>query len=143
MMKKLLLTALFSIVGSTAYSASFAEVPVTSFTDVATNGAMMFSSAPIRFIAVTISTPSDNGYIAFFRSTSPVFTANITTQTKINTNFAPGNSYPQTVPLYDMYNDSYTYFSKFGNAEVTLWFKCTGSTNLGVCPGLKRSGGRP
>lgn len=144
-MKKLFLAAL-GIVSFWAQAHAitleeFNYIPVSSFTDASTPGPIMFTSATIQFVGVTVASPSANGYIAFYRSTSPVFTADIATQTVVGTDDLPANS-DVFVPLFEMKNTSYTFLSKVGNAQVTLWFRCPKRLEIapGVCPGLKYSG---
>jgi hypothetical protein len=136
-MKKLILS-LFVLTITSPLFAGFRDMRVSSYTDIDTSGPIMFSSAPMQFIAITISTPAPNSFVSFFRSTSPVFNAFLTTQTKVNT----WNGNVNYIPMYDMYNESYTFMNKVGNAEITIWYECTGLTSLGVCPGLDRNGGR-
>jgi hypothetical protein len=139
-MKKLLLIAslLFSVnsVHATYGTVTNYEQTFTTYTEASAAGPVMFSSAPIRFLAVSPSTASPNGYLAIFRSTSPTFTADIATQTLI-----PLYGNPE-VPrmLFDMTNTSYTFINKVGVGGITIWLNCVGRTDVGLCPGLPYSG---
>jgi len=120
-------------------------IPMSSWTNVATGGPILFTSATIQFVGVTISSPSApaGGKIIIYRSTSAAFTLDIATQTTISTEFntfaAESNHF---IPLFEMKNTSYTYLNKIGDAEVTYWIRCVGKSEIGVCPGLKGSGQR-
>lgn len=120
------------------------DVPISSYTDSATPGPILFSSQTIRFTGMTISSAIPNSYVAFYRSTTPVFTADIATQTLIYTGWNPASSNATFIPLFEMTNASYTFISKVGLAQVTFWFHCTDKRGNapGFCPGLKASGQR-
>lgn len=125
------------------WSEMWTDIPRSSFTAAATVGPMMFSSQTVQIVGVTVSTNSANGRITFYRSTSAIFTPDIATQTWVNTSNAPLNTF---IPLFDMRNSSYTYMSKEGTAEVTIWLHCpdkrVGPDLPGFCPGLKGNGQR-
>ena len=145
-MKKIFLGLGILFLGVKAYAGpiDWNDIPNSSYTDVGSPNAIMFSSCPIMFVGVTISSPTPNGGIAFFRSTSPTFTSDITTQTFIGSFYNPNQLADTFVPLFNMKNTSYTYITKPGTAKVTIWFKCPkeGNTSIltGPCPGLTFSG---
>lgn len=148
-MKKTLLAILGLLsLGGGAHAASPVDwnyIPISSYTDVATAGTIMFSSSPIQFVGITISSPAPNSYVAFYRSTTPVFTAEIATQTLVVTNWASFNNSPVFIPMFEMKNTSYTFISKVGNAQVTYWFRCLPNSKglrVGICPGLPWDGDR-
>lgn len=147
-MKKLFLSLIALFVCGVAHATmaeEFNYVPFSSYTDAATAGPVLFTSASVQFVGVTISSPSDGGigYIAFYRSTSAAFTANLATQTLINTSFLQTGG-PVYIPLFEMKNDSYTYFSKVGLADVTIWLRYPAMKKgrVGTYPGLPTSGMR-
>ena len=108
----------------------------SSYTVADTKGAVLFSSANIRWIGITVGLEAA-GNVAIFRSTSPTFTTNLGTQTLVDTSDSP-----HFFPMHDVYNGSYTYIHKNGTAKVTYWYRCTPSLEgSGVCPGLKLGGG--
>ncbi len=119
-------------------------IPYSSYTEVATPGPILFTSATIQFVGVMIGSPSvnANGFISIFRSTSNVFTNNIATQTLFSTDYLSVNDGPIFIPLFEMKNTSFTYISKAGNAKVTYWIRCvpTPRNRLGICPGLPWNG---
>src|SRR5437868_184923 len=113
-------------------------LPNSSFTDVATPGPIMFTSATIQFVSIIISSTAPNSYLAFYRSTSSAFTANLDTQVLINTDYQTYSNGPTYVPLEDIRNSSFTYFSKVGTARVMMLIRCI-RTKLdapGICPSL-------
>lgn len=125
-MKKIVLLlgmlALFPAVKGHAEPFDFGGKVASSFSDVATNGPVMFASGTIRFVGAIISSGSSNGVIAIYRSTASVFTADLSTQTRINCSFSAINTNPNTVDFYGMENDSYTYVQRVGGCEATLFF---------------------
>lgn len=116
-------------------------IPYSSFSITATPGTVLFTSATIQFVAITISSPAIGSSITIFRSTSPTFTADITTQAFINTDYSymTGSIH---LPLYEMKNTSYTYINKVGGAITTIWLRCVPPTKSrnGLCPGLSGTG---
>ena len=143
-MKKILLALAILGVSSTGRAitpAEYAYVPSSSYSIVATDGPILFTSAPIQFVGVTVSSPVLGGFMAFFKSTSSAFTADISTWTVVRTEFNIMNAGPNNhTPLFDMRNTSYTYINKVGAAETTIWFRCVGATEIGNCPGLSNLG---
>ncbi len=121
-------------------------IPSSSYTEVGTSGPIFFSSGTIQIIGVTISSPASNSWIAFFRSTTPVLTTDIATQTLISTDYLGSNNSATFIPMFEMQNDSYTYLSHFGNSKLTIWLRCprkaSAIAGYGTCPGLKSSGQR-
>lgn len=144
-MKKLFLS-LFAILSfakmAHAEPADWNYIPITSYTDVATPGTILFTSAPVQFVSLTISSPSPNGYIVIYRSTTPVFTADIATQTYIGNDYLAFNSGPTEIDMHEMKNTSFTYISKVGTAKVTMYLRCSppAKTRQGLCPGLPWNG---
>lgn len=149
-MKKLLfltLGLLFSYVPAHALTPEELQyVPYSSFTDANTNGNMMFSSAPVAFIGVTISSPAPNSSFTIYRSTSPTWTPDVSTQVFVWTDYAGNNGGPQFVDMFGMKNASYTHINKAGNAKLIIWIQCP-KENLkgnepywGFCPGLPFTG---
>lgn len=145
-MKKLLLAALglFAISGLAHAMApeELQYVPFSSFTDVSTNGNMLFSSAPIAFVGITVSSPAVGSSITIYRSTSPTWTPDISTQAMIVTDYVNLNGGPQFVDLFGMTNTSYTHINKAGTAKLIFWINCprekvkNGQPYWGFCPGL-------
>lgn len=126
----------------------FAYIPTSSFTDVDTAGNMMFSSAPIRFIGVTISSPgTNNSSLTIYRSTNPAWSKDTSTQVFIATDFLNVNSGPIFVDLFGITNTSYTHINKNGTAKLIIWVQCvkenlkSGQPYWGFCPGLPLSSG--
>ena len=116
-------------------------IPRSSYTEVPTNGgAILFSSAPIQFVGVTVSSPSSGSSVTIFRSTEDAFSNLIASQVHINTDYFTNYSPSTFIPLFNLKNTSYTYINKIGTAKVIYWFNCVGETNLGVCPGMSPSG---
>ena len=145
-MRKLILSLGILFLGTKLHAGTIAwnDIPVSSYTDVGTGGPIQFSSTPIQFVGITVSSPSPNGYIAIYRSTSASFTADVGTQTLIGTDYSPIFSGIVYYPLFETRNTSYTYISKVGTAKVTYWFKCPNESSTrvqGICPGLTYSGG--
>lgn len=152
-MKKILLS-IFGFFACTSISHAimaeeFNYVPYSSFTDAATAGPILFTSATIKFVGITVSSPAPNGYIALFRSTSPTFLSDQATQTVVGMDHSPSG--PDVfIPLFLTTNSSYTYISKSGTGQATIWFFCrpnskSGQSNVpvqGLCPGLPISGQR-
>lgn len=116
---------------------------LSSYTIGATGGAILFTSATINFIGITISSSAPNSYVAFYKSTSAVFTADISTLTSLATDYQSQNNNSSLVPIPWMANSSYTYINKVGGAILTYWFKCYPSVkgNLGLCGGNNSSAG--
>ena len=145
-MRKLLLALGVLFLGVKVHAGPIAwnDIPNSSYTDVGSGGNIMFSSCPTQFVGVTIASPSANGFIAFYRSTTSIWTPDLSTQTIIGTDYNPFNQSTIFVPLFDMRNTSYTHINKVGVAKVTYWFKCTkensSAANTGLCPGLGYSG---
>lgn len=123
----------------------FNYIPFSSYTDVATPGVVLFSSAAVQWVAITISSPTqpaDISYVAIYRSTSPVMLMNnVSTQVLIATNFG-GIGNPITIPLFEMKNDSFTYISKVGNAKLIYWIRYPKQLKgrSGTYPGMNTSG---
>lgn len=142
-MKKALLFILFPFLASSAMAQiENYSIPRTSYSEVATPSAVLFTSAPIQFVGISISSPSPNSLIAIYRSTSAAFTADIGSQTTVSTSYF-NSEQPVFIPLFDMMNTSYTYINKVGTADVTIWFRCASvSSGVGLCPGLRLSGQR-
>lgn len=121
-------------------------VPYSSYSDVSTNGNMMFSSASVQFVGITISSPAPSSFLAIYRSTSASWTPDISTQVFIWTDYAGNNGGPQYVDLFGMRNDSYTHINKAGGAKVILWIQCprprlkNNERPWGFCPGLATNG---
>jgi len=140
-MKKIIF-ALSFLMGGVLHASGLPEwnyIPRSSYTEVASGGAVLFSSGPIQFVAITVSSASANSYVAIFRSTSATFTADITTQIAIATD-AQSIMTTNYIPLYDMLNTSYTYINKVGPSKLIYWIRCPNNNNVGACPGLKSSG---
>lgn len=140
-MKKLLFAFGLLFVSSLAKADSPSEwnyIPITSYTEVATPGPVMFTSATIQFVGVSISSPAPGSSLVIFRSTSAVWTSDISTQTSFSTSYLDLNNAPSFIPLFEMKNTSYTYINKIGTAKITLWFRCPKrrDTEPGLCPGL-------
>lgn len=125
-MKKFLILFGFALlISSTKAHADgfdFGGKVVSSFSDVATVGPVMLASGTIRFIACEISSGASNGSITIYRSTSPNFTPDISTQTRMSCAFQVTNTNPNPIDLYGMENDSYTFVQRVGNCEAVLWF---------------------
>lgn len=144
-MKRLILAILFFGIAGKLHAISqdeFNYIPITSYTEASTPGTILFTSASVNFVGVTIASPSANAYIAIFRSTSPTFTADIATQTIIGADYQSINTGGDFIPLMEMQNDSYTYINKSGPSKMTIWIRCRkrSITSPGVCPGLPSSG---
>lgn len=141
-MKKIILALAVLFTGALAFAESpWAYPPRSVFFNTASGGPVLFSSASISFIGVTISSPTAAGKIIIYRSTSATFTLDIQTQTIINTQFTDNSGgVNQVIPLYNMTNTSYTYINRTSAAEGTLWFRCVGQDTIGVCPGLNGLG---
>lgn len=143
-MKKLLLAILFftAVKAHAVVQEEFNYIPVASYTEITTPGTVLFTSASINFVGVTVASGAPNAYLAIFRSTSATFTADIATQTLIGADFFNTNYGTNFVPLFEMQNDSYTYINKSGNAKMTIWVRCRkrSSTAQGFCPGLTYNG---
>lgn len=138
-----LIFAMLAVSKAHAFNATdWNYIPMSTYTELATAGAVSFASGPIQFAGVTVGSPAANSYLVLFRSTSAVFTPDIATQTLITTDWS--SNFPTFIPMFEMQNDSYTYWSKLGNAKLTLWIRCpkrepsVGGYN--VCPGLTPSG---
>ena len=150
-MKKLLVVLailLFSKSAQAIMPEEFNFVPHTSYTEVATPGTILFTSATINWVGITIDSPSalgTGGLIAIQRSTSATFTPNlITTMTKIITDLTMTQTYPAFIPLFELQNTSYTYLTKVGIASVNYWFRCLERDRHptpinGLCPGVDPS----
>lgn len=150
-MKKLFLSllailALSKIAGAVSTPDEWNYIPYSSYTDVATTGNMMFSSAPIQFVGITVSSPALGSFLAIYRSTTPVWTPDISTQAFISTDYVGLNGGPQFIDLFDMKNTSYTHINKSGNAKIIIWIHCpkpnlkSNEIYAGFCPGLPFSG---
>lgn len=145
-MKKflLLIFAFFALYGVARANTpdDFNYIPYSSYTEVGTGGTVMLTSATVQFAGITISSPAPNSYIAIFRSTTPVFTANIASQAVICTDYYAPNTGPTFVDMFDMKNTSYTYINKVGTAKIIYWFRCPPPTKQrnGFCPGLPWNG---
>lgn len=145
-MKKLFLS-LFAFLALAGYVKAGTEdwnnVAITSYTEASTVGPVLFTSATIQWVAVTISSPAPNSYLAIYRSTSASFTADITTQALISTGASDltGDG-AMTIPLYEMRNTSFTYWNKSGNAKLILWYRYPPMPKgrAGNNPGLSGSG---
>lgn len=147
-MKKLLL----GILGLVAFSGvahagpeDFNYIPYSSYSDVATPGTVLLTSCPIQIAAIMLSSGATNGSITLYRSTTPVFTADISTQTVIGTDFLTFNTGPLLLPLggFEIKNESYTYINKQGAAKVTMFIRCFPNKKgqrVGLCPGLPTNG---
>lgn len=120
----------------------FNYIPYSSFTDVATPGTILFTSASINLVGVTIASGALNSYLVIYRSTSDAFGANVATQTLIDLNSNVSNFNNQFVPLFEAKNDSYTYINKVGTAKITIWTRCNQKMGgrAGNCPGLPTGG---
>ena len=118
-------------------------VPISSYTEVTTPGVVRFSSSPIRWVGMTISSPSSGsgGYVAIFKSSNEVVTPDLSTTTLVHTTYSGENDVPVYIPLMNVFSSSHTFLSKAGNAKVTLWFHCTAEPNR-VCPGLGAFGNK-
>lgn len=147
-MKKILLTLgllFFAQVVKADAPSDFNYIPFSSYTDVATNGPMLFSSAAVQIVGITIASPTafvSESYVAFYRSTSPAFMAHeASTQILVATNYVGNSIY---IPLFETINSSYTYMSKLGNAKVIFWLRYPKQLKgrSGTYPGLPASGGR-
>lgn len=149
--------ALFLMLAFAGFSSAASKydegVTYTSHTAAATAGTILFTSATVRFIGVTVSSSAENSRIAFFRSTRSILTPDIASQTVVNTGFNTQNTGNNFSPLWDMENSSFTLINKLGTAEVTYFFKCIeydGNDSIpnkrgvskGLCPGLPWSGRR-
>lgn len=147
-MRKIFLFIAAILLGNTLVHARMPQelqyVPYSSYTDVSTNGNMMFSSATIQFDAITISSPSPNSSITIYRSTSPTWTPDISTEVFINTDYV--GSHPTSIDLYGFKNSSYTHINKVGNAKLIFWVQCPqpilklNEFPWGFCPGLPWNG---
>lgn len=157
-MKKLVLIVITIFMGSLlhAWSGELDNkwgVLRTSYTQGATPGAILFTSATIRLEAVNVI-PAPGALFAFFRSTTgPVFKFDISTWTEINVDTTTSNP---GGPLYGIESTSFTYINRVGESRVTIIFRCkdwvfqpydpvTKTGYNGLCPGLPWSGnkGRP
>lgn len=149
-MKKLFLFFALLGVAAKAYALTPEElvyVPFSSYTDVSTNGNMLFSSAPIDIIGLTISSPAPNSSLTIYRSTTPIWKSDLSTQAFVWTDYAGNNGGPQYLDFMGgIKNSSYTYINKAGNAKLIIWVQCL-KENLkgnepywGFCPGLSWSG---
>ena len=119
------------------------DVPMSSYSAVDSGGIVMFTSAAIQFIAVNVSSPSlVGGFVTIYRSTNPLFTLDIVTQTSVNTYFGgPVSQQPVSIPLYNMTNSSYTFIQKSGIGQTTLFYRCpTVGSHGGLCPGISGTG---
>lgn len=150
-MKKLFLLLIALFFGASAAHALMPEeltyAPISSYTDANTNGNMLFTSATIHIIGVTISSPgTGNSSLTFYRSTSPAWTPDVSTQAFIWTDYAGNNGGPQYVDMFGMKNASYTHINKNGNAKLIIWVQCPkpslrgNEVGWGFCPGLSYSG---
>lgn len=143
-MKKLLLI-LGILLGTAQLKAAQVDwniVPTSTYTILDSGGQQFFSSATIQFVAIQLSSAGaggGNNFITFYRSTSPSFTQDLSTQVSVNL-ASTGIQLPFTVPLYDITNTSYTYYQKGGTAGITIFFRCLNLSRGGVCPGLRTSG---
>lgn len=95
---------------------------ISSYSEVATPGIVLMSSGAIYLTAVTISTPAANGKIVFFRSNREAFMSDIATQTVVDCSHVTSNGNNQSVPLFNVLNDSYTYVRRIGNCGATIWY---------------------
>lgn len=126
-MKKILAASLFLMAMAPALALAYGyddygEKIQSSYSDVATGGPVLFASGTVQFVGITISSPAPLGYIAFYRSTSTTFTSEIATQTKVDCSYQSVNTGPDFVPLFGMENTSYSYVSRFGACNATIWF---------------------
>lgn len=145
---------LFILLGSIFLSApvysltrdDLVAVPYSSFTDANTNGNMMFTSAAVHIIGVTISSPAPNSSITFYRSTSVAWSPDISTQAFIATSYTLNAAAPTFIDLFGMKNTSYTHINKVGNAKIIIWTRCpppnlkVSEVGWGFCPGLPLNG---
>lgn len=146
-MRKLFLLLIAGLSASYVHAIAVEEfnyIPLSSYTEATTAGPVLFASAPLQLIGVSVSSPVPNSYVTFWRSTSPAFTTDITTQTVIYTGWNAGSSGPAFMPMFEVKNASYTYFQKVGAAQVTIWFRGTrkGMSEPGIAtfPGLGPNG---
>lgn len=100
---------------------------ISTFSDVATGASqsgtpVMLASGTIRFIATVISSGASNGSITIYRTTSSVFTADISTQIRYSCGFLTTNTNPNPIDMFGMENDSYTFIQRIGACEATLFF---------------------
>src|SRR5690242_20648532 len=101
-MKKLALLILFGLVG-TAHSVmkeEFNYVPISSYSEAATNSAVFFSSANIRWYGITIGSAAAASGLAIFTSTSATFTPELSTRTFIATDYQESNQAASFIPLF-------------------------------------------
>ena len=139
-MKKILLTLAVLALGPFAFAAapSGNEIPLSSFSVTGQPAPFLFSSATIQLVGVTITSPAANGKLIVYFSTSANYFAAITTKTIVNLSYQNNYVGNQFVPLFDIRNTSYTYLQKIGDAITTIWLRCMGITNEGVCPGVRQ-----
>ena len=139
-MKKILLTLAVLALGPFAYAAvpSGNEIPLSSFSATSQPAPFLFSSATIQLVGVTITSPAANGKLIIYFSTSSNYFSAIATKTIVNLSYQVNSVGNQFVPLFDIRNTSFTYLQKIGDALTTIWLRCTGITNEGVCPGIRQ-----
>lgn len=121
----------------------FNYIPYSSYSDVPTNGTVLFTSCPVQLVGAIVSSGAANGSLSFSRSTSAIFTPDISTQTVIGTDYQTLNTTPGMVDFFGIRNDSYTYINKQGAAKVTLFIRCFPNRKgqrVGLCPGLPWNG---
>ncbi len=126
---KYILGFLMLFVASTAH----ATLKFSSFTAADTGGTILFSSQSLRITGITVGIEAA-GNLTIYRSTSPNFTTDITSQTAINT-----GDRPYHFPV-DFYNSSYTYINKEGAAAINISGECVGRAESGFCPELHKDG---
>lgn len=116
--------ALVFLVAAKAHSETWSDYENinSSFSDQATNGPVLVSTIPLRWVSVTLSSPAANGYIAFYRSTGTIFDSTIASQTVIPCNWQSVNTTPAPIDMWGLLNTSSTWVSRFGNCTATLFF---------------------
>lgn len=147
MIKKLFFSILILAFAKSAFASTedWNNIPISSYTDAASGGAVLFTSQTVQFVGITVSSPSPNAVLAIFRSTSSIFTPDVATQTLVNMDYQAVNTNPNFVPMFEMRNASYTYINKVGAGKITIWFRCPNNLKpgvLGLCPGMNYSGQR-
>lgn len=149
-MKKLLF-ALFALFFVRAFARAFDPEdfnypPISSYTDTSTGGTVLFTSAAIVWDGVTIGSPAAGSFLAIYRSTSPQWDNNLSTETFVSLDYVGLNGGPTFLDFLDMKNTSYTYINKNGGAKITMWFRCphqnlkSNEPYSGLCPGLGPNG---
>ena len=124
-MKKIIALFIFLFACDLAYAFDYGQKINSSFSDVSTGGGLpvMVSSAPIQFVAITISSGVLNGLVSLYKSTSPTWTTDIGTWTRVNCHD------PKDYSLHDIEftggtsTFTYTYLQVSGNCERTIYFR--------------------